>query len=150
VRPLLVVDDNEDDVFFMQRAVAQAGIPNPIQVASDGQAAVDYLRGVGQFSDRQKYPLPCLVLLDLKLPGLAGLDVLRWLREQKQFEVLPVIILSSSTQEIDIDAAYRLGVNAYLAKPPDANTLADVMKVINQFWLQLNRAPRGFSCEDGI
>src|SRR5579864_5000614 len=115
-KPILLVEDDENDVFFFQRAMSKAGMTNPVQVAGDGQEAIDYLRGAGKFADRSKFPLPELILLDLKLPFVMGLDVLRWIREQS--ELVPiVIILSSSREEEDIAAAYKLGANAYLVKP---------------------------------
>src|SRR5688572_11336740 len=120
-KTILLVEDNEDDSFFMQQAKTKAGIQNPMQVVDDGQKALDYLRGVGKYSDRQQYPLPFLLLLDLKLPLVPGLRVLSWLREQPEFETMLVVILTSSKEDRDIDRAYRLGANSYLVKPPNAN-----------------------------
>src|SRR5258706_15506620 len=91
--PMLLVEDSEDDVFFMRRALKKARIHLPLQVAADGQQALNYLSGTGKYSDRAQYPLPCLMFLDLKLPYLSGLDLLSWLREHPLISELPVIIL---------------------------------------------------------
>src|SRR5688572_19839953 len=112
--PILYVEDSEDDVFFLKRAFKAAEVPNPLQVARDGQEAIDYLAGLEKFSDRERHPLPCLVLLDFKLGGKMGLDVLRWIRERPALRKLLVIILSSSSQRADVDRAYELGANAFL------------------------------------
>src|SRR5437899_12415537 len=119
---ILQVEDDPNDVFLFQYAMRKAGVTNPIQVASDGQEAIDYLKGVGKFVDREKYPLPCLVLLDLKLPYVMGLDVLKWIRAQPG-PVLPVIMLTASAEETDVATAYRLGANAFLTKPSQASKL---------------------------
>src|SRR6476660_8817113 len=105
---ILQVDDDPNDVFLLQHAMTNAGVTNPIQVATDGRQAIDYLSNTGKFADREKFPRPCLVLLDLKLPHVMGLDVLKWIREQTG-PALVVIILSASAEDADIAAAYRLG-----------------------------------------
>src|SRR5881394_441305 len=131
---ILQVEDDENDVFLFQHAMKKAGVTNPIQVASDGQVAIDYLAGTGRFADRDKFPLRCLVLLDLKLPYVMGLDVLKWIRQQPG-PARVVILLSASGQNSDIAAAYRLGANAYLLKPTEANKLEDIALAIKNFWL---------------
>ncbi len=139
-RTILLVEDEENDVFFMQQAMQKAGVANPIQVATDGQEAIDYFKGTGKFANREEFPLPCLVLLDLKLPHVMGLDVLKWIRKQPLVTAV-VVILSSSKEEADIATAYRLGANAYLVKPPDVSKLTDLVKSIKDFWLTQNTSP---------
>jgi CheY-like chemotaxis protein len=139
--PILQVDDDPNDVFLLQHAMRKAGVANHIQVASDGQQAIDYLKGAGKFSDRQKYPLPCLVLLDLKLPYVMGLDVLEWIRQQPGRGLI-VIILTASAEDADIATAYRLGANAFLTKPSTASKLEDIAKAIKDFWLMHNTLPQ--------
>jgi len=139
-RTILLVEDEENDVFFMQEAMKKAGVLNPIRVASDGQQAIDYFKGAGKFGNRQEFPLPCLVLLDLKLPYVMGLDVLKWIRQQPEAPAI-VVILSSSREEEDIATAYRSGANGYLVKPPDVNKLLDIAKSIKDFWLTQNTPP---------
>jgi len=135
-----LVEDEEGDVFFMRQALKKATVLNPLQVVSDGQAAIDYFKGTGKFSNREEFPLPCLVLLDLKLPRVMGLNVLKWLREQPGVPTI-VVIFTSSSEEVDIVTAYRLGANGYLVKPHDVSTLTDITKSIKDFWLTQNTPP---------
>ena len=146
MRTILQVEDDPNDVFLFQHALKRSGLPNPIQVASDGQEAIDYLQGAGKFADRGRFPFPNLVLLDLKLPYVMGLDVLRWIREQP-WAALPVVMLTASAEEADIAAAYRLGANAFLTKPSEAGKLEDMVKAIKQFWLTYNTLPQKCSQE---
>jgi CheY-like chemotaxis protein len=141
MKPILQVEDDPNDVFFLQHAMQKAGVTNPIQVAIDGQQAIDYLKGAGKFADRELFPLPCLVLLDLKLPHVMGLEVLRWIRSQP-LEHLVVIILSASGEAVDIATAYRLGANAFLVKPSEANKLESLVMAIRDFWLVHNVLPQ--------
>jgi CheY-like chemotaxis protein len=140
MKPILQVEDDPNDVFFLKHAIKKAGVANPIQVAVDGQQAIDYLKGTGKFADREHFPLPCLVLLDLKLPYVMGLDVLKWIRSQP-LESLPVIILSASAQASDVATAYRLGASGFLTKPSEASKLEDIVKSIKDFWLTHNVLP---------
>src|ERR1700689_1331471 len=134
MKTILVVEDTEDDVFFLKRALKSASISHPVQVVEDGQKALDYLSGTGVFADRNLYPLPFLILLDLKLPYVMGLDVLKWIRSQ-HLESLPVIIMSASAEITDVATAYRLGANAFLTKPSEASKLEDIVRSIKNFWL---------------
>ncbi len=143
-RTILLVEDEENDVFFLKYAFKEVGILNPLQVAEDGKAAMDYLSGTGEYADREKFPLPCLVLLDLKLPGVMGMEVLKWIREQPELKTLIVIILTSSRLEPDIERAYQLGANAYLVKPSSPSELRETAAAIKQFWLELNHGPGAF------
>jgi DNA-binding response OmpR family regulator len=137
---ILLVEDEENDVFFMQQAMKTAGVLNPIRVASDGRQAIDYFKGTGKFVNREEFPLPYLVLLDLKLPHMMGLDVLKWIRQESEVAAI-VVVLTSSKEEADIATAYRLGANGYLVKPPDVNQLTDMAKSIKDFWLTQNTPP---------
>ena len=141
MRTILQVDDDPNDVFLLQHAMKKAGVANPIQVATDGQQAIDYLKGTGKFADREQFPLPCLVLLDLKLPYVMGLEVLRWIRQQPG-AALVVILLTASAEDADIATAYRLGANAFLTKPSKASKLEDMAKAIKDFWLTHNTLPK--------
>src|ERR1051325_2700505 len=146
MKTILQVEDDANDVFFLQKAMKKVGVVNPIQVASDGQQAIDYLRGDGKFADRLQFPLPCLVLLDLKLPHVMGLDVLKWIRQQPGPAIV-VVMLTASGEDADIAAAYRLGANAFLVKPSEANKLEDMAKAIRDFWLTHNTLPQD-SCKE--
>lgn len=139
--PILHVEDREEDVFLLQYAFEHADIKNPVHVSDDGQAAIDYLAGVGKFADRDRFPLPILVLLDLKLPTKMGLEVLEWIKRQPHLKCIIVLILSSSIYEGDIERAYELGVNAFLVKPSSSKVLTDMCKAIKHFWLMHNRPP---------
>ncbi|HVK59416.1 MAG TPA: response regulator [Candidatus Kapabacteria bacterium] len=138
-RAILLAEDNEDDVFLMQRALKGASIANPLHIVEDGQQAIDYLLGRGQFADREKHPFPAIVFLDLKLPLKSGLEVLEWIREQPELRNLVVLILTSSSEPSDLRRAYHLGANSYLVKPPTVNQLLDLAKAFKWYWLEFNR-----------
>ena len=137
---ILLVEDEPNDVFFFRRAMHKAGITHRVQVARDGQEAIDYLNGANGFADRTAFPLPDLILLDLKLPFVMGLDVLKWIRQQSDLAPI-VVILSSSQESPDIAAAYRLGANGYLVKPAEVSQLDAMVRAINDFWLTQNTPP---------
>jgi CheY-like chemotaxis protein len=138
-RAILLVEDNEDDVFLMKRALKSAAVTNPLFIVDNGQAAIDYLAGDGAFSDRAKHPIPALVFLDLKLPLKSGHEVLAWIRKQKELEGLVVVVLTSSNEPTDLSRCYRLGANSYVVKPPTADQLLDLAKSFRWYWLKYNR-----------
>lgn len=146
MKTILQVEDDPNDVFLFQHAMTKAGLTNPVQVATDGQQAIDYLQGAGKFGNRQKFPYPCLVLLDLKLPYVMGLDVLQWIRRPPG-TALTVLMLTASGEDADIATAYRLGANGFLVKPSEASKLHDMVKAIGDFWLTHNTLPRESSPE---
>ncbi len=141
MKTILQVEDDPNDVFLFQHAMEKAGVMNPVQVATDGQQAIDYLQGTGKFADREKFPFPSLVLLDLKLPYVMGLDVLKWIRNGPAAALI-VLILTASGEEADVASAYRLGANGFLVKPSEASKLCDMVKAIKDFWLTHNTLPR--------
>lgn len=136
---ILLVEDNEDDVFLMKHALTGAGVTNPVFVVETGQQAVDYLSGASRYQDRSRYPMPVIVFLDLKLPLMSGHEVLAWVRSQRQLESLTVVVLTSSNEPSDVRRSYSLGANSYLVKPLSAQQLIDLAKAFNWSWLQ--RAP---------
>jgi CheY-like chemotaxis protein len=138
---ILLVEDEENDAFFFQRSMEKANIANPLQIATDGQQALDYLHGAGEFVDRDKFPFPSLVVLDLKLPRAHGFEVLAHIRQHPSLRKLIVVVLTSSVNEEDIAKAYELGANAYLVKPSDTGKLLDIIQSIKLFWLTHNHAP---------
>lgn len=142
-QPLLLIEDDENDVFFMQRAMKDSGLTNPLHVVTDGQEAIDYLSGAGSFADRQQHPLPSLIFLDLKLPRRGGFDVLTWLREREPFASLVVLVLTTSAEERDLLRAYRLGANAYLVKPPTPVQLTRLLDSVRAFWFTQNEFAPG-------
>jgi len=139
-RTILLVEDDTNDVFFMKRAMKLAGMINPVQVVSDGRDAIHYLDGTGEYSDRTKFPLPCLVLLDLKLPHVMGLDVLKWIREQPELRTVIVLVFTASKLPPDVSKAYFLGANSYLVKPSQPDELIQMVRLIEQYWLNLNQS----------
>lgn len=132
-RVILLVEDDPDDVFFLQEAFKKAGLAGALRVARDGEEAVAYLLG--------KDPRPSLVLLDLKLPRRSGLEVLEWRRGEPGMTAIPVVVLTSSVSETDVRRAYELGANAYLVKPIESAAQAEMVEALRRFWLGLNRLP---------
>lgn len=139
---VLLVEDNSKDVFLIQRALRKAKIVIPLQVVSDGDAAVHYLSGEAPYHDRVSYPLPVVVLLDLKLPRRSGAEVLMWIRQQPELRRLPVVVLTSSREYADINHIYDLGANAYIVKPPEFDQLVDILKTLNLHWITYNEKPQ--------
>jgi CheY-like chemotaxis protein len=123
---VLLIEDNRDDVFLMQRAVKKSGVPWTLQVAMDGQEALDFFSGSGKFSDRNQFPMPSLVFLDLKLPYVSGFDVLSSMQSQPELREILVIILTSSPEDRDQQRALELGAKGYLIKPPTGEVLRKI------------------------
>ena len=138
---ILLVEDNRMDVELTLDAFHEARLLNTIQVAPDGQAALDYLFGRGKYADRNAYPMPNLVLLDLKLPGIDGFEVLRQIKSTPILKRLPVVILTSSKEEGDRALSYDHGANSYLVKPVSFDGFLGVVREIDGYWLSLNVAP---------
>lgn len=138
---ILLVEDDSNDILFIKRAFRRSKLENPMNIVRDGDEAVAYLSGEGDYSNRNVYPLPSMILLDLKLPRRSGLEVLEWLRQQPILKRIPVVILTSSKENIDINRAYDIGVNSYLLKPVDYNALNEMIGILNAFWLKLNCYP---------
>ncbi len=135
---ILQVEDEEHDVFLLQMVFKRAGIRNPVHVATDGQMAIDYLAGDGIFADRHRHPLPCLIILDLKLPKVSGFDVLQWLRQRPGSKRIVVVVFSSSAQPEDVERAYELGANSYIQKQADIKHTLEIARLIKGWWLDYN------------
>lgn len=138
---ILLAEDEEDYVLLIKGAFAKADFPNLLYVVSDGQEALFYLKGEGKYSNRDEYPLPDLVLLDLKLPRYGGLEVLGWIRSQPSLSGLRVVVLTSSDRVKDVNDAYRMGANSFLVKPYDFGDLVALTRLILEFWLERSKAP---------
>ena len=145
---ILLAEDDENDVLLLKRAFEKAEIQNPLFVSRDGQEAIDYLAGAGNFSNRTEYPFPALVLLDLKMPKRSGFEVLEWLRSQPVLHCLPVVVFSTSPHQHDIERAYRLGANAFVVKPSSNEARSQLSHYIKGFWLQFNEPP--ILCTEGM
>ncbi len=138
---ILLVEDNPDDVELTMRSLRKNNILNEVVVAGDGVEALDYLFGTGAHADRDLSVKPAVILLDLKLPRMGGLEVLQRLRADERTKPLPVVILTSSKEEQDILNGYKLGANSYVRKPVDFNQFSDAVKQLGLYWLLLNEPP---------
>ena len=138
---ILLADDDTNDILLFRRALKQAKVPNPIQSVRDGAEAMDYLSGRDQYADRGTYPLPALLVLDLKMPRTTGFEVLQWLREQPRLNRLRVVVLSSSNQIADVNRAYELGASSYLVKPGGFDGLLALVRMLEVYWLMLAEKP---------
>src|SRR5215467_5614832 len=138
---ILLAEDREDDILLVQRAFAKGEITNPLFIVRDGDEAICYLSGIGRYGNRAEYPLPDLLLLDLKMPKVDGFEVLRWVRQQAGFSALRVIVLTASDQIRDVNTAYRLGANSFMVKPTDFQNVVEMAKTLRSYWLQMSKAP---------
>jgi len=138
---ILLVEDNPSDIGLTRRALAKSHVANELVVAEDGQEALDYLFGTGAYIGRDVTQLPAVVLLDLKLPRVDGLEVLRRIRTETLTRRMPVVILTSSKEEQDLAASYDLGVNSYIRKPVDFEQFAQAIQTLGLYWLVLNEEP---------
>jgi len=141
IKTILLVEDNPSDIDLTKRALVNANICNEVVVAEDGQEALDYLFGTGHYAGRDALPCLALILLDLKLPNVDGLEVLKRIRANGRTKRLPVVILTSSQEEQDIAAGYDLGANSYIQKPVDFLKFAEAIKTLGLYWLVLNELP---------
>ncbi|MFZ2196585.1 MAG: response regulator [Thermodesulfovibrionales bacterium] len=138
---ILLVEDNPDDVKLTLRALKKSNILNEVIVAQDGVEALDYLFGTGKFEGRDTGLMPQMILLDLKMPRMDGLEVLHRIREDERTKVLPVVILTTSSEDKDRIESYKLGANSYIRKPVDFNQFVEAVKQLGLYWLVLNEAP---------
>lgn len=139
---VLLAEDDENDIALLERAFRQTDVKNALQVVRDGEEAIQYLKGEGNFGDRQKYPLPTLVLLDLKMPRKDGFEVLEWIRQQPSLKALRVLVVTTSNDIRDVTKAYRLGANSFLVKTLDIQDFAALVSQIKNYWLTASPAPK--------
>ena len=144
---ILLAEDSDDHVLLIKRAFAKANLLNPLQVVSDGEKAIAYLRGDGVFADRSKYPFPALLLLDLKMPNCDGFDVLQWLREQKNLPPVRVVVLTTSDRVFDMQRAYELGAHSFLTKPIDFRDFVQLGPAIKGQWLWMSKHPEAVATQ---
>lgn len=138
---ILLAEDDENDVLFMELAVARSRIPNPLMVVRNGEQAIQYLSGQGIYADRRRYPNPCLLLLDLKMPVRSGFDVLEWLQHLPKARDFPVVVLTSSANPSDIEQAKSLGADDYRPKPANATHLVPLLLELQARWLAPINSP---------
>jgi CheY-like chemotaxis protein len=139
---VIYVDDDENDVMLLRYALNQAGVELPMQHLPDGEVAMKYLRGDGKYHNRAKYPMPDLLLLDIKMPGMDGLSLLKWIRSQPELCGLVVIMFSSSDEESDVRRAYERGANSYIVKSADFQAQVRMARAFQAWWLEVNHHPR--------
>jgi len=138
---ILVIEDDPNDQFFIKRELTKLGPQVNVTFATDGEQALAYLKGENQFADRNLFPIPSIIFLDLKMPRLTGFEVLAWLKSHDRFKPTPTIVLSSSDLQSDIDKAYMLGANAYLVKPANVEDFRTVFTTTGQFFVELAETP---------
>ena len=138
---LLLIEDDANDILLIQRAFRKANLTIPISIVQDGDAAVNYLSGRAPYGDRELHPLPLLILLDIKLPRRSGLEVLEWVKSQPVLRRIPIVVLTSSKENTDVDHAYEIGANSYLVKPVTSSALESMMEALDKFWVRVNQYP---------
>ncbi len=141
---ILLVEDDLDDIEFTIRAFRRKNIRNRIRTVGDGEQALDYIFSRSAFADREKYPKPGLVILDLKLPKIDGVEVLRVVKNHPRLRTIPIIMLTTSRSPEDVRKCYQLGVNSYVVKPLDFEEFSDLIELIARYWLDLNLLPNVF------
>jgi len=136
-----LVEDRDDDIALIREAFAKAYVPNPLQVVRNGEEAIAYLEGEGKYGNRAEYPLPELMLLDLKMPRIDGFDVLRWVRRQPSLASLRIVVLTCSESIRDVNLAYQLGANSFMVKPMDFKDVIHMSKFLTSYWLDMSKSP---------
>ncbi|MCL5406651.1 MAG: response regulator [Deltaproteobacteria bacterium] len=138
---ILLIEDDRDDELLMQMALKDSNIQHELVVVRDGVAALDFLYGTGEYAGRDLSVMPSLILLDLKLPKMDGLEVLRHINDHKRIRVIPIVVLTSSSRDEDMMECYRLGANSYIQKPMNLHDFVDVVRQLGDYWLKLNKVP---------
>jgi CheY-like chemotaxis protein len=138
---ILLADDSEADVVLLERAFAHMGIDVLLHVVADGAEAIAYLQGEGRYGQREEFPLPDLLLLDLKMPLANGFEVIEWVRAQPRLAALRIVVLTTSDQSRDIDRAHRLGANSFLVKPVSFDDFKVMVRQLCDYWLQVSKVP---------
>jgi CheY-like chemotaxis protein len=142
LRTILLVEDETPDAMLLLRGFQKADVLNPVVHLTNGDEALAYLAGIREYGNRTQYPLPALILLDLKLPGMTGIQLLQWMRVQGEIRRIPVVVLTNDDNPDTIDAAYDLGANSYLVKPGNSADIARMVQAIQRYWVKLNEPPQ--------
>jgi CheY-like chemotaxis protein len=138
---ILVIEDDPNDLFFLKRAFSSLETDCAMQAVGDGAEAIDYLRGVDDYSDRQRFPIPTLILMDLKMPRVDGFEFLAWLRREPGLKMIPVVVFSSSNLPQDVKRAYELGANSFVVKLQDNAALPEMLRTLAAYWLEICETP---------
>jgi CheY-like chemotaxis protein len=141
---ILLVEDNEDHALLIRRAFWKGTPISPLQVVTSGEEAIEYLQGAGRYSNWAEFPLPTVAVLDLKLPGIDGFEVLRWIRKQHGLRALRVVVMTCSELDQDVNLAYQLGANSFIVKPVALEDLIQMIEVSRRYWLRFDKAPEVF------
>ena len=139
---ILIAEDDPNDVMLLELAIRKNGITNPVRVVRDGEEAVEYLEGIGTYADRQAYPVPSIIITDVKMPRRSGLEVVEWVRKHPNCSIIPIVMLSGSRIENDVISAYKLGANSYFTKPSTLDELTELIRLAHQYWTRCERPPR--------
>lgn len=145
---ILIAEDDPNDVMLLELAIRKNGITSPVRVVRDGEEAVEYLEGKGEYSNRRKFPLPSVIITDVKMPRRSGLEVVEWVRRHPQYGIIPVLMLSGSRIENDVVNAYRLGANTYFSKPSTLDELTQLIGLAHQYWSRSEHPPRPNQAEN--
>lgn len=132
--PILIVEDNDDDVAILRMALRKAGFNHPLHISPDGADAVAFLTGAAPYTDRENFKFPRIIITDLKMPGMNGFELLTWLQTHPHCNVIPRLVLSSSDQDQDVQRAYQLGASSYLVKPSTFEKLTENLKLVFAYW----------------
>ena len=143
---VVVVEDDADYAFFIEQAFRNKGFANLVMICGDGEEAVDYLDGKGEFADREAFPFPDVLFTDLKMPRMNGFDLLKWIQAHPECALLPTVVLSSSADPKDVDHAYQLGADAFMVKPDRLETLEEILQTTCEFWAQCAEPAVPFKC----
>lgn len=138
---ILLVEDNEDHALLIQHGFKQAKLVNPFHRVANGEEAIAYLKGDGKYANRDEFPLPSLILLDLKMPRKNGFEVLQWIRQNSTMKALRVVVLTTSDEIRDVNRAYELGANSFLVKPVNFADFIHLVQAVNGYWMWMSRAP---------
>ena len=140
---ILIAEDDPNDVMLLELAIRKNGITNPVKVVRDGEEAIEYLEGKGQYKDRERFPFPSVIISDVKMPRRNGLEVVEWVRRHPTCSIIPIVMLSGSRIQNDVLSAYRLGANSYFTKPSTLDELSDLLKLAFEYWTRSERPLQG-------
>ena len=140
---ILIAEDDPNDVMLLELAIRKNGITNPVKVVRDGEEAIEYLEGKGQYKDRERFPFPSVIISDVKMPRRNGLEVVEWVRRHPTCSIIPIVMLSGSRIQNDVLSAYRLGANSYFTKPSTLDELSELLKLAFEYWTRSERPLQG-------
>ena len=139
---ILIAEDDPNDVMLLEMAIRKNGITNPVNVVRDGEEAVEYLEGKGQYGDRHKFPFPNVIITDVKMPRRNGMEVVEWVRHHPKCSIIPIVMLSGSRIENDVVKAYKLGANSYFTKPTTLDELTELIRLAFDYWIRCEQPPK--------